>query len=404
MASYFGNYGEIEDIEVFEEQYWNKENRIPYCAYVTFKESRSAYLALIDPPCKRKNFAMRIIPADIWGQPTDQLDNSVDERNLAFKSTISPIAKLNDDFLVNNFNYLDLDTLAQLSDTCLRFDHFIHKNICCRYKSSPLDFGRGQKCFPYRNLRRDEVSIKYSLLMELRDKSMTVSRYPEKHFNHPANLNRIMDIIAANIVENFQSLTINGISLTKRMQTQFLPTFGNLKYFEWNPPLIKYTDLILLAKSALKWIEMALKRCELDFEIVFELIRFAEVIKNFDWRVCDFQTNPVTDILQILNSASKAAIFILMIDQQIDEKFSNDCELRQDDTRERELIQSEVSIMHLNDDCLIAVFEYLDLEDLCNVIEINQRFKDNAVIAFSRQQRSRIYSHRIKGCTKCSCF
>lgn len=210
-----------------------------FCAYVTFKESKSAYFALKEATQNRKLSTLKILPADTWRQLTAV--TSLSNADCSSES-LSFILNIDDDSLLEIFYYLDLDALIQISSTCSRFYHLIHQHIYPRYKAITLNFNRNTGRRLYRKPKSDEINVKPSTLADMRNKLLAVGPYvtnvklmfPEDIECYPKNLTRIIDIFTQLIGKRIESLTILGIALTERMQLQFRPIFERLKYLEWH--------------------------------------------------------------------------------------------------------------------------------------------------------------------------
>lgn len=102
-------YGAIEQIDLLH--YGRPE------AYVTFKESIGAYVALIDNDIltKEAKNVFRIQPADTWEQPIiEQPDEPMDD------DADPQMFMLNDDCFERLFDYLDFASLIDVSEVCQR--------------------------------------------------------------------------------------------------------------------------------------------------------------------------------------------------------------------------------------------------------------------------------------------
>lgn len=87
-------------------------------AYVTFVDTESAYLAHNYFNQKHKPTAFSIQPASTWHQPS-----------------VTSIEKLNEHCLLHIFKFCDLPTLAQLSETCIKFNEILHRGVFTKFKS-----------------------------------------------------------------------------------------------------------------------------------------------------------------------------------------------------------------------------------------------------------------------------
>lgn len=89
--------------------------------YVLFKTSGDAYRAYASVKNSSKLRILKVVPADSWHQPTEQIDD--DET-----ATECLILKLNDDCLQRIFKCFYLHDLVQLSQVCTKF-----RDLICSY-------------------------------------------------------------------------------------------------------------------------------------------------------------------------------------------------------------------------------------------------------------------------------
>lgn len=119
----FAIYGSMEKIEIFTDNCSQTQ-----FAHVTFKDSRTAYLALID--CKQhpiRNVEL-IRPADVYQQP----DNPID-------SSMSSFYSLPDKCLLVIFRYCDVNSLATLSVVCKKMCQLLRDRVFInKYKFDAL--------------------------------------------------------------------------------------------------------------------------------------------------------------------------------------------------------------------------------------------------------------------------
>lgn len=89
--------------------------------YVLFKTSEDAYRAYASVKNSSKLRILKLVPADSWHQPTEQIDDDD-------TPTECHIWKLNDDCLQRVFKCFYLHDLVQLSQVCTKF-----RDLICRY-------------------------------------------------------------------------------------------------------------------------------------------------------------------------------------------------------------------------------------------------------------------------------
>lgn len=113
MKKSFAIYGAIEKIETFTDNCSKTQ-----FAHVTFKDSRTAYLALID--CKQNPLRNmdQIRPADVHQQPDNPIDLSM-----------SPFHNLPDKCLLAIFRYCDINSLASLSVVCKKMCQLLRERV-----------------------------------------------------------------------------------------------------------------------------------------------------------------------------------------------------------------------------------------------------------------------------------
>lgn len=109
----FAIYGAIEKIEIFRDTH----REAPF-AHVTFKDSRTTYLALIDSKQNPHSNVEMIRPADVHRQPDNPIDSSK-----------SPFYNLPDECLLVIFGNCDFNTLAALTVVCRKFCHLLRDSV-----------------------------------------------------------------------------------------------------------------------------------------------------------------------------------------------------------------------------------------------------------------------------------
>lgn len=164
---------------------------------------------------------------------------------------------LNDDCLLGIFNYMDLDTLTQVSNACTRFHHLIDENFFSRYKTIVFNFNRN---IAWRKAHRVEKNVELTTLSKMRNQLLAVGQYVTDArfiFNesmqfHLPHIMRVMDVFTGLLGDNVESLTVVGVTMTQRMSVQFRPILKRLKYLEWRThdfnPFYK-CDLVNLCKN-----------------------------------------------------------------------------------------------------------------------------------------------------------
>lgn len=247
LSNIFSQYGRIEVIVIFNEKCCNEcaieKEDCAFYAYVTFKKSHSAYLALKDSAIREKYPALVIVPADSWKQPKVMEYIETDRQST---ETLAVILNLNDKCLLKIFGYIDLEALISTADACIRFKQLIIKYIYPEVESIVFNFD--DKPF-YDKLNRkpkpSEINAKQTTLADMRKKLLAVGQYVKSvklifFEDHQVmvpscqNVKRIIEVFVKLIGRNLNSLTILGILLTAKMKQQLCPIFHGLKYLEWN--------------------------------------------------------------------------------------------------------------------------------------------------------------------------
>lgn len=116
LRNRFEKYGSkcLSKIEIFSDDHSNTK-----FSHVTFKESETAYLALLDCSLNlESNRIIEIRPADVHLQP----DNPVD-------SATSPFYNLPNGCLLAIFNFCSFDTLAMVSLVCKKMSDLLRREV-----------------------------------------------------------------------------------------------------------------------------------------------------------------------------------------------------------------------------------------------------------------------------------
>lgn len=155
-----------------------------------------------------------IQPADTWKQP-----DYVPKEFSASNKQIS-LNQLNEDCLMAIFRRLSFNTLVNLSLVCERFKEIIQRNMTTIHKMVSITIDSDNAVF---------VRNAFSLLKHV--KHVRLISDNRKPFQ--SNLSRLMDIFARNINGNIETLELNDIYITKRMQVQLKPKLMHLNKLKW---------------------------------------------------------------------------------------------------------------------------------------------------------------------------
>ncbi len=109
----FAVYGKMQKIEIFIDNSSKSQ-----FAHVTFKDSRTSYLALIDCKQHPQQNIKRMRPADVHQQPDNPIDLSM-----------SPFYNLPDQCLLTIFRYCDIASLTTLSVVCKKMCQLLRERV-----------------------------------------------------------------------------------------------------------------------------------------------------------------------------------------------------------------------------------------------------------------------------------
>lgn len=219
IENFFLRYGKIEKCEFFLEKFPKNGENDEYYGYVTFTNSSSAFSAVKDGKIIKKD--LRVIPADTWKQP----DNVYVKTNIADNDEIA-LNRLNDDCLLEIFEYLDLPTLLNLCRVCERFRMIIHDRILPFHKKISFDLT------PTSNGIRSLTTIHDIMTnvgVHITNFQLKMDLYNDFH-----NSERLIDVITKNFTENLEKLELHGVFLNDRLYEQLKPILKHLKAFKWH--------------------------------------------------------------------------------------------------------------------------------------------------------------------------
>lgn len=178
-------------------------------AYITFRESASAYEALKEKDRRGRPFYVQ--PADTWKQPRD-----------SFKSTdIEHFKNLSDDCLMELFEHMPLDDLIELSEVSVRLNSLIHN-----YEG-------------FDKIKEVNLDGNMMTVTKLRRTLLAHGKYVESViFTLPKSkgqkvVNRMVDLFTKHIGDNLVNLEIRGLKISNRMLSQFKRLFERLKVLKW---------------------------------------------------------------------------------------------------------------------------------------------------------------------------
>lgn len=202
---------------------WENEAEV----YVQFEKSQSAFQAFkmyqsgILPLSK----LLQITPADTWHQPDfNPISDTV------YLDACS-ILNINDDCLLKLFQYLDLDSLVQLSLCCTRLQYLLHRFCFTKIKTHTV--------FVY----QAPVNLLRQTLKCIGPHLESISLRYHKYMNAPQNYmeaeheERVTFKILQNIGPKLTKLIIRqptGQMLTSKIVKLFVPIFQQITILEWD--------------------------------------------------------------------------------------------------------------------------------------------------------------------------
>lgn len=162
---------------------------------------------------------LRIIPADTWKQPSDNIHPLYITLNEE-----TSLNRLNEDCLIEIFEQLDWRSLINLSQLCERLSDIIHRRIFPSVRRVTLNYD------PKRTVD-ESVDSSWNILTDVLHCGTEVEFKTNSYIEYP-NMIRFADIVTRNSNENLERLAMFGVSITDRMRRQLKPVFKPLKAFE----------------------------------------------------------------------------------------------------------------------------------------------------------------------------
>lgn len=128
-----------------------------------------------------------------------------------------------------------------------------------------------------------------------------------------------------------------------------------------------------------------LVECEIESEVVVALSKLGS-LKTLALTRCEITKDALIDVNTRLNRINKVVVEDIDLDGNITEIAENVCVVNSIKTsirKHQNLDQDSADILNmLNDDCIVEIFEFLSLCDLCNVAEVCKQFRENAQKTF----------------------
>lgn len=229
----FRPFGTIEKISIHKHKYHfkNREHGDRY-AFVTFAESKSAYNAMeTSNRLLQKKSEKKIIPADTWKQPK-MPDNQMD---------YDCFEQLNDDCLLHILDYLDFDTLLDLTEVSNRLKTLITGIYCPKKKHLEFSFDRSEM----RSSAPTTLARMRKTLLAVGQFLVSVKITINFDFE-PPNCNRIIEKFVQYLGTNLKTLNINGFLLTNENISKFVPILQQIETLHlcaWNEDIHYDVDL-----------------------------------------------------------------------------------------------------------------------------------------------------------------
>lgn len=221
IERHFRKFGEIESIEVLSSESGE--------AYVTFVSELSAYLALAhnDVQGRRSTLLFHMQPADTWIQPSMITTNSMSTPMNDEQS--SPIFLLNEFCMLKIFDYLDLDTLVDLSTVCKQFNRLLHQHCFPRHRSYSIENGKPSIPMPLAKVRQTLMCI---------GPHLTELYFKWHDYDHDNRLQRFLDKLGQLVGENIRCVRFHQTLLDESHIPALKPVLQRLDTLEivvYNP-------------------------------------------------------------------------------------------------------------------------------------------------------------------------
>lgn len=195
----FRKFGTIESIEFLP-------NGKPE-AYITFDNDRSAYLAIAHTALEARRcypaFPLNIQPADTWKQPPVSNTPDNDDQN---ENNSPPFLILNEDCILEIANFLDFDSLLNMSRVCKLFHRLLHQHCFPRIRKFLVDNRSSEVPMPLAKMRRSLISI---------GQYITEFTFKWHDFDHCDRLKRFLEKLAKFVGRNVRCVRFHGAHLTE---------------------------------------------------------------------------------------------------------------------------------------------------------------------------------------------